>query len=72
MVEIMLEDGTGICFLKEHYNIHFEGMKVVFYLKAEFAHPRRESKIVLDYSNKTAFFEWADGYNETEMFKGVI
>ena len=61
-----------IHFVQENYTIHFEGMNVVFLLKNEFAHPRRESKIVIDYKNMSAYFEWADGHNETMSFKGMI
>jgi hypothetical protein len=72
MTGIYLEDGTSIHFIQDRYTIHFEGMTVVFLLKKECEHPRRESKIVLDYTNKTAYFEWADGHNETVKFKGMI
>jgi hypothetical protein len=72
MTGIYLEDNTSIHFVQDNYNIHFEGMTVTFLLKEEFARPRRESKIVVDYSDKTAYFEWADGHNETLKFKGLI
>lgn len=72
MTGIYLEDGTSIEFMQERYRIIFEGMTVMFLLKKEFKHPKRENKIVLDYANKTAYFEWADGHNETMKFKGVI
>lgn len=72
MTGIYLEDETSIHFIRDRYTIHFEGMTVMFLLKKEFEHPRRETKIVLDYSNKTAYFEWVDGHNETLKFKGMI
>lgn len=72
MTGIYLEDGTSIGFMQEKYTIHFEGMTAMFLLKKEHDHPRRESKIVLDYANKTAYFEWTDGHNETMKFKGMI
>lgn len=72
MTGIHLEDGTSIEFMQEKYKIYFEGMTVMFLIKKEYEHPRRESKIVLDYANKTAYFEWADGHNETQKFLGLI
>lgn len=72
MTEIRVSDNSGICFMQDYYKIYFEGMTVMFLLKKEFEHPRRESKIILDYVSKTAYFEWADGYNETVKFMGVI
>lgn len=71
MTEVCLEDGTSICFIQDKYTICFDGMTVVFLLKKEFAHPRRESKIVIDYKNMSAYFEWVDGHNETLSFKGL-
>jgi len=72
MPGIYLEDGTSIHFIQDRYTIHFEGMTAMFLLKKEFEHPRRESKIIIDYANKTVYFEWADGHNETMKFKGMI
>jgi hypothetical protein len=73
MTGILLTDDTSMWFDQEKYSIVFEGLTVIFLLKKEYQdHPKRQKKMVLDYSTKTFYEEWTDGYNTIELFKGVI
>jgi hypothetical protein len=76
-IGVMLEDGTSIHFIQDHYKIQFEGRSATFTLKPEFKHARRPERIILNFGSLYFTEQYCDKgtgwYNATyEKFKGVI
>jgi len=65
-------DGTSYHFDQDKCRIIFEGMKVTFLLKPEFAHRNRPTKMILDYATKDFYEEFDDGYSCVNKFVGMI
>lgn len=71
-IGVYLEDGTSYHFLQDNYIISFDGLTVMFHLKEECSHKNRPDKMVISYATREFYRHWADGYEDIELFKGLI